>query len=127
MCVHFWKLFSDDPWYFCWDINSIKHYISLRSLVFPILLLSSISLPWLLRKAFLSLLAILWNSSFRCLYLSFFFFCFSLIFFSQLFVKPAQTTILFFYISFPWRWSWSLSPVQCQEPLSIVHQELCQI
>ena len=73
MCVHFWKLFSDDPWYFCWDINSIKHYISLRSLVFPILLLSSISLPWSLRKAFLSLLAILWNSSFRCLYLSFFF------------------------------------------------------
>ena len=127
MCVHFWKLFSDDPWYFCWDINSIKHYISLRSLVFPILLLSSISLPWSLRKAFLSLLAILWNSSFRCLYLSFFFFCFSLIFFSQLFVKPAQTTILFFYISFPWRWSWSLSPVQCQEPLSIVHQALSDL
>jgi len=32
-----------------------------RSLVFPILLLSSISLHWLLRKAFLSLLAILWK------------------------------------------------------------------
>ena len=42
-----------------------------RSLVFPILLFSSISLHWSLRKAFLSLLAILWNFSFRCLYLSF--------------------------------------------------------
>ena len=39
--------------------------------VFPILLFSSISLHWSLRKAFLSLLAIVWNSAFRCLYLSF--------------------------------------------------------
>ena len=36
-----------------------------RFLVFPILLLSSISLHWSLRKAFLSLLAILWNSAFK--------------------------------------------------------------
>ena len=42
-----------------------------RSLVFLILLFSSISLHWSLKKAFLSLLAILWNSVFRCLYLSF--------------------------------------------------------
>src|SRR5574341_1012684 len=41
------------------------------SLVFPILLFSSISLHWSLKKAFLSLHAILWNSAFRCLYLSF--------------------------------------------------------
>ena len=34
-----------------------------RSLVFPILLFSSISLHWSLRKALLSLLAILWNSN----------------------------------------------------------------
>ena len=38
-----------------------------RFLVFPILLFSSISLHWSLRKAF----AILWNSAFRCFYLSF--------------------------------------------------------
>ena len=37
--------------------------------VFPILLFSSISLHWSLRKAFLSLLVILWNSAFRWLYL----------------------------------------------------------
>ena len=40
-------------------------------LAFPILLFSSISLHWSLRTTFLSLLAILWNSAFRCLYLSF--------------------------------------------------------
>ena len=39
--------------------------------------------------------------------------CFSLLFFSQLFVRPSQTAILLFCISFPWGWSWSLSPVQC--------------
>ena len=42
-----------------------------RSLVFPILLFSFISLHWSLRKAFLSLLAILWNSAFKWVYLSF--------------------------------------------------------
>ena len=36
-----------------------------RSLVFPILLFSSISLHWALRKAFLSFLAILRNSAFK--------------------------------------------------------------
>ena len=41
------------------------------SLVFPILLFSSISLHWSLRKSFLSLLAILCNSVFRWMYLSF--------------------------------------------------------
>ena len=42
-----------------------------RSLVFPSLLFPSISLRWSLRKAFVSLLALLWNSAFRWLYLSF--------------------------------------------------------
>ena len=47
-------------------------------LVFPILLLSSISLHWSLRKTFLSLLAILWNSAFIWVYFLFFFgYCFS--------------------------------------------------
>ena len=42
----------------------------------------SISLHWSLKKAFLSLLAILWNSAFKWVYLSFSL-CFSLLFFSQ--------------------------------------------
>ena len=41
-----------------------------RSLVFLILLFYSMFLHWSLRKAFLSLLAILWNSAFRRVYLS---------------------------------------------------------
>ena len=39
--------------------------------IFPILLFSFISLHWSLRKAFLPLLANLWNSAFRWVYLSF--------------------------------------------------------
>ena len=46
--------------------------------------------------------------------------CLSLVFFSQLFARPPQTTILPFCISFSWGWSWSLPPVQCHEPLSIL-------
>ena len=42
-----------------------------RSLIFPILLFSFISLHSSLRKAFLSLLAVLWNSAFKWVYLSF--------------------------------------------------------
>ena len=38
---------------------------------FPILLFSSMSLHWSFRKAFLSLLASLWISAFRCVYLFF--------------------------------------------------------
>ena len=51
--------------------------------------------------------------------------CLLLLFFSQLFVRPPQTAILPFSVSFPWGWSWSLSPVQRHKPLSIVLQALC--
>ena len=43
----------------------------------------------------------------------------------QLFVRPPQTTILPFCISFSWGWSWSLPPIQCHKPLSIVLQAVC--
>ena len=52
-------------------------------------------------------------------------FAFSLL--SQLFVRPHQTTILPFCISFSWGWSWSLPSVQCYEPLSTVLLALYQI
>ena len=51
--------------------------------------------------------------------------CLSLLFFSQLFVKPPQTTILSFCISFSWGWFWSPPPVQYHESPSIVLQALC--
>ena len=55
---------------FAWNIPSVSLIFLMRSLVFPILLFSSISLHWSLRKAFLFLLA-LWNSAFKWVYLSF--------------------------------------------------------
>ena len=97
---------------FAWNVPLVSIIFLKSSLVFPILLFSSISLHWPLRKAFLSLLAVLWNSAFRW------------VFFSQLFIRPPQTTFLPFCISFSWEWSWSLPPVQCHEPLSMVLQAL---
>ena len=109
---------------FAWNIPLVSLIFLKRSLVFPILFFSSISLHWSLRKAFLSLLAILWNSAFRWVYLSFPL-CLCFLFFSQVFVRPPQTTIFPFWISFSWEWSWSLPPIQCHESLSIVLQALC--
>ena len=54
---------------------------------------------WSLRKAFRSLLAILWNSAFKWVYLSFSP-LFLLLFFSQLFLRLPQTATLLFCISF---------------------------
>ena len=56
---------------FIWNVPLVSLIFLKRSLVFPILLFSSISLHWSLRKAFISLLAILWNSAFKWEYLSF--------------------------------------------------------
>ena len=56
---------------FVWKFPLVPLIFSKRSLVFPILLFSSISLHWSLRNAFLSLFAILWNSAFKWVYLSF--------------------------------------------------------
>ena len=56
-------------------------------------------------------------------------FLFSFVFrftsFSQLFVRPPQTTMLPFYMAFSWGCSWCLPPVQSHEPPSIVLQALC--
>ena len=54
-----------------WIVPLVSLIFLKSSLVFPILLFSSISLHWSLRKPFLSLLAILWNSAFKWVYLSF--------------------------------------------------------
>ena len=53
-----------------------------------------------------------------------FFLCLWRLFFSQLFVRPPQTIILPFCISFSWGCSLSLPPVQCHKPSSIVFQAL---
>ena len=62
---------------FAWNVPLVSLIFLKRSLVFPVLLFSSISLHWSLRKAFLFLPVILWSSAFRWIYLSFFPFYFS--------------------------------------------------
>ena len=57
---------------FAWIVPLLSLIFLKRNLGFPIQLLSSIPLHWPLRKAFLYLLAILWNSVFKWVYLSFF-------------------------------------------------------
>ena len=57
---------------FAWNVPLVSLIFLKKSLVFAILLFSSISLYCSPRKAFLSLLAILWNSAFRWIYLDFF-------------------------------------------------------
>ena len=54
---------------FAWNVHLVSLIFLKRCLVFPILLFSSISLHWSLKKAFLSLLAVLWNSV--CGYITF--------------------------------------------------------
>ena len=95
-----------------------------RSLVFPILLFSSISLHWSLRKAFLSLLAILWNSALKWEYLSFSPLPFTSLLFSAISKASSDNRFAFLHF-FSFGWSWSLPPVQCHEPLSTVLQPLC--
>ena len=78
---------------FAWNVPLVLLILLMRSLVFPSLSFSSISLQWSLRKAFLSLLAILWNSAFKWVHLSFS----PLLFVSLLFTaicRPPQTAIL---------------------------------
>ena len=71
---------------FAWNVPLVSLIFLKRSLVFPILLFACISLHWLLRKAFLSLRTILWNSEIKWVYLSFS----SLIFTSLLFTNMFQ-------------------------------------
>ena len=69
--VRFIPFLSFNEPVFAWNVPLASLIFLKISLVFPILLFPSISLYWWLRKAFLSLLAILWNSAFKWEYLSF--------------------------------------------------------
>ena len=103
---------------FAWNIPLVSVIFLKRSLVFPILLFSSISLHWSLRKAFLSLLAHLWNSAFKWVYLSFS----PLFFTSLLFTAICNASsdshfafLLFFFLGMV------LLPVSCTVSQTFVH------
>ena len=89
---------------FAWNVPFVSLIFLKRSLVFPILLFSSISLHWSLRKAFLSLFAILWNSAFKWVYLSFSPLLLASFLFSAI-CKASSDSHFAFCFSFSWGWS----------------------
>ena len=106
-----------------WNVPLISPVFLKSSIVFPTLLFSSISLYCSLKKAFLSIL--LFSRTLHSAgYIFPFLLCLSFVFFSQLFVKPHQTTTLSPCISFSLGWFWSLPPIQFYKPPSIVLQAL---
>ena len=108
---------------FAWNAPLVSLMFLKRSLVFPNLLFSSISLHWLLRKAFLSLLAILWNSAFKW-YLSFSPMPVASLLFSV--ICKACSDSHFAFLHFFFLGMVLITAVQCHKPLSIVFQALCQ-
>ena len=95
-----------------WKVPLVALIFLKRSLVFPILLFLSLYFfalfteeGFLISPCYSLELCIQMGISFL-----FSFAFLSLPFFSQLFVRPPQTTILPFCISFSWRWFWSLPP-----------------
>ena len=94
-----------------WNIPLVSLIFLKRSLVFPILLLSSISFHWSPRNSFLSLLAILWNSAFRWVYLSFSPLPFTSLLFSAIFKASSDNHLAFLLLrgcGF-----WLLPAIQC--------------
>ena len=108
---------------FAWNVPLMSLIFLTRSLVFPIPVFLFLCIVHLRRLSYLSFLFFGTLHSNRFI-ISFLLYPLLLLF-SQLFVSPLQTTILTSCISFSLAWFWSLSPVQCYEPPSIVTQALC--
>ena len=102
---------------FAWNVPLVSLIFLKLSLVFPSLFFSSVSLHWLLKKA-LSLLTILWNFAFRCLYLSFF----PLLFASHLFtaICKASSDSHFAFLHFFFS-GMVLIPVSCTMSQTSIH------
>ena len=111
---------------FVWNVPLVSLIFLKRSLVFPILLFSSISLHCSVRKVLLSLLAVLWNSVFRWVYLSLSPLPFTSLLSSAICKASSDNRLAFLHFFFL-GWFWSPPPVQCYKPLSIVLQALYQI
>ena len=72
----------------------------------------------------LSFLAILWNSAFKWVYLSFSPLLFASLLFTAICKASSDNHFAFLHFFFLGM-VLILSPIQCHEPLSIVHQALC--
>ena len=103
---------------FAWNVPLVSLIFLKRSLVFPILLFSSISLHWSLRKAFLSLLAILWNSAFKWVYFSFSPLLFTSLLFRAICKASSKSHFVFLHSFFL---GMVLIPVSCTVSQTSVH------
>ena len=110
---------------FAWHVPLVSPIFLKRSLVFPILFFSCISLHLSQRKAFFSLLAILWNSTFRWVYLSFSPLPLASFLFAAICKASSDSHFAFLHFFFSWGCSWLLPPVECHKPPSTVLQALC--
>ena len=77
-----------------------SHSVVSDSLRYPILLLSSVSLHWPVRKVFLSLLAILWNSALKWIYLSFSALLFASLLFTAICMASSDSHFAFLHFFF---------------------------
>ena len=107
---------------FAWNVPLLSLIFLKRSLLFPIVFLYFFALiteeGFLISPCYSLKLCIV-----RCVFP--FLLCLSLLFFSQLFIRPPQTTTLHSCIYFSWGWFWSLPPAPCYEPPSIILQAFC--
>ena len=106
-----------------WYVPLISLIFLKRSLVFPILLFSSICLHWSLNKPFLSLLVHLWNTPFRWVYLSFYPWPFTSHLYSAICMASSGNHFAFWHFFFLGM-VLITTPAQCYEPLSIFLQAL---
>ena len=103
---------------FAWNFSLVSLIFLKRSLVFTIPLFSSISLHWLLRKAFLSLLAILWNTAFKWVYLSFSPLLFASLLFTVIFKTSSDSYFAFLHFLF---FGMVFIPVSCTMSQTSIH------
>ena len=101
-----------------WNVPLVSLNFLKRSLVFPILFFSSISLHRSLRKAPLSLLAILWNSAFKWVYLSFFPLFFTSLLFTAIYKASLDSHFAFSHFFFL---GMILIPVSCTMSRTSLH------
>ena len=109
---------------FGWNVPLVSLIYLKSSLVFLILLFSSIYLHWLLRKAFLSLLAILWNSAFKGECLSFSPLLFASLYFTA--ICKASSDNHFAFLHF-FSMGMVLIPVSCTMSWTSVYNSSCSL
>ena len=102
---------------FAWNVPLVSLIFLKRSLLFPILF-SSTSLHQSLRKAFLSLLAILWNSAFKWVYLSFSPLLFTPLLFTAICKASSDSHFAFLHFFFL---GMVLIPVSCTMSWTSIH------